>query len=215
MEYVDYKRLYALQDEILDLIFFDDTEFYLTGGTCLNRFYFEKRYSDDLDFFTNFSNSFAFSVRKAVDGITQAGIPVTRLVDEKDFIRINTTKDDIHLQVDFINDRVERFGEILVKNRYKLDNPLNILSNKITAVISRDNPKDIFDIYLIHENCSFSWSEILADAQKKLHFQIEDLLYRLETFPASLLGKLKIIDGHFLDKFEQKMSAIMIAIKSA
>ena len=35
----------------LALIFAQDTEFYLTGGTCLNRFYYEKRLSDDLDFF--------------------------------------------------------------------------------------------------------------------------------------------------------------------
>ena len=56
---IDYIRLYRLQDEILPIIFQADTEFYLTGGTCLHRFYCEKRYSDDLDLFTNFSNTFA------------------------------------------------------------------------------------------------------------------------------------------------------------
>lgn len=53
-----------LQDEILGLVFAENTEFYLTGGTCLNRFYFEKRYSDDLDFFTNFSDTFPYAVRE-------------------------------------------------------------------------------------------------------------------------------------------------------
>ena len=55
---IDYQKLYRLQNKILDVVFAEETEFYLTGGTCLNRFYFEKRYSDDLDLFTNFSETF-------------------------------------------------------------------------------------------------------------------------------------------------------------
>ncbi len=49
---IDYKKLYSLQDHVLETIFLYESEFYLIGGTCLNRFYHEKRYSDDLDFFT-------------------------------------------------------------------------------------------------------------------------------------------------------------------
>jgi predicted nucleotidyltransferase component of viral defense system len=38
-----------MQDEIFSII--DSDKFYLTGGTCLSRFYNQHRYSDDLDFF--------------------------------------------------------------------------------------------------------------------------------------------------------------------
>ena len=48
-----YKELYALQDQVLNAVFAAESEFYLTGGTCLCRFYQAKRYSDDLDFFAN------------------------------------------------------------------------------------------------------------------------------------------------------------------
>jgi|GEM_PF-1021224 len=51
---IDYKKLYLLQDEVLKVVFATEHEFYLTGGSCLSRFYVEKRYSDDLDFFTKF-----------------------------------------------------------------------------------------------------------------------------------------------------------------
>ncbi len=44
-----HEKLYPLQDEIFKLITSD--KFYLTGGTCLSRFYYDHRYSDDLDFF--------------------------------------------------------------------------------------------------------------------------------------------------------------------
>jgi hypothetical protein len=40
-----YQELYKLQDIVLDIVFKTETVFYLTGGTCFNRFYFEKRYS--------------------------------------------------------------------------------------------------------------------------------------------------------------------------
>ncbi len=40
---IDYKALYTLQDEVLALVFKVENEFYLTGGTCLSRFYLEKR----------------------------------------------------------------------------------------------------------------------------------------------------------------------------
>ncbi|NOQ47224.1 MAG: hypothetical protein GQ559_11255, partial [Desulfobulbaceae bacterium] len=89
MESVDYKKLYQLQDEILDLIFQEDTEFYLTGGTCLNRFYFEKRYSDDLDLFTNFSDTFSYSAREIIYRISHANYTTEKHVDSKDFVRIH------------------------------------------------------------------------------------------------------------------------------
>ena len=47
----DYTQLYTLQDEVLKIIFSEETSFYLTGGTALHRFYCNGRYSDDLDLF--------------------------------------------------------------------------------------------------------------------------------------------------------------------
>ena len=213
MEHIDYKKLYHLQDEILKVIFQEDTEFYLTGGTCLNRFYFEKRYSDDLDLFTHFSDTFAYSAREIINRITDADFTIKKQVDSKDFIRIHVSRNDVLLQIDFVNDRVKRFGDFCHQQGYKLDNPLNILSNKITAVIGRDNPKDIFDIYLITQNTSFQWCDILAQAKEKLHFQKEDLLYRLKTFPSSLLKKLNTIDDHFLNDFDRNFEAVINDIK--
>ena len=40
MDKVEYEELYALQDKVLAGIFAKETTFYLTGGTCLHRFYF-------------------------------------------------------------------------------------------------------------------------------------------------------------------------------
>ncbi len=210
---INYKNLYLLQDKILKIVFREYTEFYLTGGTCLNRFYFDKRYSDDLDFFTNSSHTFAYSAREIIDRITQAAYTIEQQVDSKDFIRIKVIGNKAFLQIDFINDWVKRFGDINDKKGYKLDNPLNILSNKITAIISRDNPKDVFDLYLITRYASFNWNDILAQAKEKLHYQKEDLLYRLETFPVSLLEKLQTTDDQFLQTFKKDFNSIINDIR--
>ncbi|MCP3933243.1 MAG: nucleotidyl transferase AbiEii/AbiGii toxin family protein [Bacteroidetes bacterium] len=194
-------------------MFEKDTELYLTGGTCLHRFYYEERYSDDLALFTNSSSTFSYSVREITGQISNAGYAIETLVESKDFIRVNVAAEKAPLQVDFVNDRVKRFGSFNFKNGFKLDNPLNILSNKITAIVSRDNPKDVFDLYVIAKKSSFSWDEILAQAREKLHFQKEDLLYRLQTFPLTLLEKLNIIDEQSLAHFKSDYYSIIKKIK--
>jgi len=208
---IDYKKLYNLQDKILKSVFEVEDEFYLTGGTALSRFYQEKRYSDDLDFFTNNSTRFNFAVKNILAELSQKFSIETEL-NSRDFVRIKI--DDL-LQVDFINDRVPRYKEPKVlENGYKIDTIENILSNKITAVIGRDNPKDIFDIYLICRYYSIDWQEILDSAQKKSVFSIDDLIVRLKSFPYRLLDSINLIDEGVLNSFENDFPQIIQKIET-
>ena len=203
---IDYKKLYNLQDKVLKRVFEVEDEFYLTGGTALSRFYQEKRYSDDLDFFTNNSTRFNFAVKNILTELSKEFSIETEL-DSRDFVRI---KIDELLQVDFVNDRVPRYKEPRVlENGYKIDTIENILSNKITAVIGRDNPKDIFDIYLISRYYSVNWQEILDSAQEKSVFSIDDLIVRLKSFPDRLLGSINLIDEGFLDSFQDDYGVLI------
>ena len=196
---IDYKKLYALQDRVLKRVFEVEDEFYLTGGTALSRFYQEKRYSDDLDFFTNSSTRFNFAVKNILIELSNE-FTIENELDSRDFVRI---KIDGLLQVDFVNDRVPRYKEPnILENGYKIDTIENILSNKITAVIGRDNPKDIFDIYLINKYYTIDWKEILDSAQDKSVFSIDDLIVRLRSFPHRLLKSINLIEDDFLDSFE-------------
>ncbi len=196
---IDYRELYSLQDEVLEKVFGVEDEFYLTGGTALSRFYQAKRYSDDLDFFTNSSTRFNFAIKNILAELSKE-FTIENELDSRDFVRI---KINGLLQVDFVNDRVPRYKEPKVlENGYKIDTIENILSNKITAVIGRDNPKDIFDIYLISKYYSIDWQEILNSAQEKSVFSIDDLIVRLKSFPHRLLGSINLIEGDFLDLFQ-------------
>ncbi len=128
-------------------------------------------------------------------------------IESKDFMRYLV---DDKLQVDFINDRVVRYKDVVVlKNGYIIDNIENILSNKLTAVMGRDNPKDIFDIYLIAKYYKFDWSEILISAKEKSNFNLEELIVRLRSFPVSWLHKIVLVDKAFLDNFQEEFDDII------
>ncbi len=63
MDSINYRELYKIQDRVLRIVSSVEKELYLTGDTCLSRFFQEKRYSDDLDFFTNGSSRFSFNAK--------------------------------------------------------------------------------------------------------------------------------------------------------
>ncbi|MEA1986649.1 MAG: nucleotidyl transferase AbiEii/AbiGii toxin family protein [Candidatus Marinimicrobia bacterium] len=212
MDVINYKKLYALQDKVMDIIFSEEDIFYLTGGTCISRFYKEKRYSDDLDFFTNQNNDFARVMRK-IKAKLQQSFSIEEIVSSKDFIRLKINN---YLQIDFVNDMVMRYKEtVYLENGYKIDNLENIYANKLTAIISRDNVKDIFDLYLIDKLYNYDINEILKVSHKKAVYNNDDLLIRLKTFPLEFIDSIKLIDLSFLDNFHEEFKSLISKIENA
>ena len=184
----DYAQLYALQDKVLKVIFTEETPFYLTGGTALHRFYCERRYSDDLDLFMQ-GQPYFYDEAKALIYNLQKDFTVETLVNAKDFLRIKID----NLKIDFVNDRVYRYGKSNIKDRIAVDNVYNILANKLTAVLGRDEEKDVFDIVSICLMYDFNWADILDAAHEKEGFDDYVLIERLRSFPLVWLKNLKLI----------------------
>jgi replication initiation and membrane attachment protein DnaB len=131
---------------------------------------------------------------------------VTTLIDTRDFIRIQFND---HLKIDLVNDRVFRSGITrITQEGYKIDNVFNILTNKITAIIGRDEPKDVFDVYSIAQSYDFSWREMIDIALKKSVFEIDILADRLQSFPVTLFDKINTDDSKFLLKAKSWISSI-------
>lgn len=207
-----YQKLYELQDEVLEVVFGVENIFYLTGGTCLSRFYQEKRYSDDLDFFTNNSPRYSFAIKKVKQALA-AKFDLSIEIESKDFTRYKINN---FLQVDFVNDIDARYKDVVVtKDGYIIDNIENILSNKLTAVIGRDNPKDIFDIYLIWRYYKFDWIQIVKSTHEKASFSDEELIVRLKSFPRSLLDEIILVDKYFLNDFDKEYPKLVDEISGA
>ena len=60
-------KLYPIQDGVFKIVRDLNLPFYLTGGTALSRFYFDHRYSDDLDFFVNDDPDFKAYVKSFLE----------------------------------------------------------------------------------------------------------------------------------------------------
>lgn len=196
-EKIDYIELYKLQDIVLDVVFSLENGFYLTGGTALHRFYYGLRYSDDLDFFTSSDALFADSINEILDAFEAKSLKYKRVVQTKDFQRVIF---EGVLQIDFINDRVYRYGKSELFGRYRVDNKINILANKLGAIIDRDEEKDIFDLVAISQNEVFSWDEVIEIANKKSLLQRADLLERIKSFPLEWLQNIKTIKPFKINK---------------
>jgi len=187
---IDYQKLYALQDKVLAIVFALENSFYLTGGTALHRFYYNYRYSDDLDFFSYNDNLFGESVNELIDILMEKKYELNHTVQSKDFHRLVI---DGLLQLDFVNDRVHREGKSNLIDGFRVDNKINILANKVTAIIGRDEEKDFFDLFILAQNESFNWKNILEVANKKSVIEKEMLIHRLESFPLVWLKNIKVI----------------------
>lgn len=184
--------------------------YYLTGGTALGRFYLGHRYSDDLDFFLNKNSEFKRKTHELFS-LLKSNYPIDETVtfQSADFIRIMIIG-DVPLKIEFVNDIAYYWGETLIAaNNVPVDNVANILANKLTALLSRDEPKDVFDIISIAGSFSFNWREIYKHAFEKQIMNETDVVMRLQTFPAELLAAQPwLIRPVNIDGIKEKLETI-------
>ena len=158
------KVLYPIQDRVLPA--FQNSPFYLTGGTALSRGYYNHRYSDDLDYFVNYHESFQRLAQIQIDRIRQI-FPAVVDIDYQgeNFCRIFVGQEK--LKIEMINDVPSHIGTIMEHPVLgRIDSKENILANKVTAVVDRSMPKDIVDIYFLLKD-GLDIKRALLDADSK------------------------------------------------
>jgi predicted nucleotidyltransferase component of viral defense system len=192
----DYRKLYRLQDKFLHWWAGIDFPFYLTGGTALGRYYLHHRFSEDLDFFVNADAQYPsyISVLKTIISRSFQIDPDQSLFTE-DYTRLFISDKEGSMKIEFVNEVEYRVGQPIPMPIGLLDTPDNILSNKLAALISRDEPKDIFDIIYLALNYSFEWPEIFHHSRQKAVLNEIDVEERLSTFPIHLLEKVDWLDS--------------------
>ena len=187
------EELYPLQDKVLAAINAINSPFYLTGGTALSRCYFNHRYSDDLDLFVNKDAAFVENAEKII-ALLEKSHNIMINAKSKTFYSVQL---DNKLKIDLVDDIAAHFGSLNKHAIYsKIDNPLNILSNKISAVISREEPKDAVDIWIVTKNIDIYWKQIFVDvASKAVGIFPPNVAAKLDTFPLELLEQIKWVEG--------------------
>jgi hypothetical protein len=183
----DYRKLYHIQDKILLALKPVFSSFYLTGGTALGRFYLDHRFSEDLDFFVNNNKNFhplVKNIEKVLFSNFQVLKNQTLIYD--DFVRYYIEEEERILKIEFVNDVPYRCGLPNIYDHGLIDTPLNILANKLTAIIGRDEPKDVIDIYFIAKSYKFNWLKIFTEAKNKAIINEIDVEQRIRSFPVLL-----------------------------
>jgi predicted nucleotidyltransferase component of viral defense system len=126
-----------------------EQSFFLTGGTALAVFYLYHRVSDDLDFFTlapvDLSELDYWIRAQWTEGcskIKEGPSFLSFLIDETkvEFVLDPLSNTDNRASITFENG-----------NHLRVDNLRNIVSNKLGAIVSRQEPKDFVDFYFLHE----------------------------------------------------------------
>jgi len=212
-EEIDFfeNRLYFLQDELLKQL--EKEKFYLTGGTCLSRFYLGHRYSEYLDFFfdgnkftpLDFEQDFISFVTK----IKNCGeIEVT--VNEKTFKRMFVKKEEKVLKIEFVFEPYPRIGDLVKKRNFLIDTEENIAVNKLTAIYSRKTAKDFYDLYFLLKRYD------LNDLIKKVEIKMvppdyEGLLVSLKEslLEGEVLAKLPITESMFIGFIEDLIKKLL------
>ena len=174
------------------------TPFFLTGGTALSRFYYNHRYSEDLDFFVQNDEDYSYYVKSIISDIKKSekiSIDLSQVSIGETFTRLIVTdllNKNVELQIDLVNDVVSHEGGFIEHpDSGTIDSWKNILTNKLTALF-RSEPKDVVDIWTIAKNQSFRWEEIVLAAKSKEAGIEPEIIYRiLKSFPVLNIEPIK------------------------
>ena len=202
--------MYKLQDEVLLLLKDQLSVFYLTGGTALSRYYLNHRYSEDLDFFCHEQGVFEQSVNKIAHTLARS-----KFLKKQD-MQISETYARYYvgpmseLKIDFVYESVEHIGAFKKVQGINIDNPQNILANKICCILGRDEPKDVYDIVSLAQAHSFNWKEMILAAKEKQVLDEMDFAIRLEEFPVQLLENINWVFSEInIQDFEKALNQII------
>ncbi len=165
-----FNQLYPFQDQVLKIIRGTDTRFFLTGGTAASRGYLQHRFSDDLDFFVNDDDRFGLWAERVVQTLSQPNHAwrCQVLMKEERFVRLNLTTNELQMKIDMVNDVPARVGAVQEDPILgRLDSAENILANKITALLDREEPKDLADIWGFCCRMNLSLKNAITHAESK------------------------------------------------
>jgi len=148
--------LYPFQDQIFELI--RDDRFYLSGGTCLSRFYYQHRFSDDLDFFFDgyhhSKEAFEIGVREIINRLGDR-YTLEMTVSGEYFKRLIACHNRQPLRIEFIYENYRNMGTREKTGEIVIDTKENLATNKLTAVYDRKTVKDFVDLYFLLKEIAF------------------------------------------------------------
>lgn len=171
-----------LQNQILRLFFDRREDFFLTGGAALVAFYLHHRVTHDLDFFTTVGgvDEGERTLREIAESLS---LEVETVRRSPDFLRFLLQGPSEGVVVDLVNDASPQILEKMSFGRIVVDSPREILANKLCALLSRTELRDLVDVARLEEAGFDSIAAMNLAAQKDAGLTAGQLAWVLSTFP--------------------------------
>jgi predicted nucleotidyltransferase component of viral defense system len=159
-------KLSPLQHEFLDAFFRREDRFFLTGGAALAGFHLGHRETHDLDLFT-LSDALDDGFALVEEIARHLGASLESIQTAPEFRRLLLRRGSEAVLVDLVRERVQQMvSEKPVVNGVRVDPPEEILANKLCALLSRSEIRDLVDVHAL-ERASYRVEDALAAAARK------------------------------------------------
>jgi hypothetical protein len=161
------RRLTALQRELIDRFFALEQRFFLTGGAALAGFYLGHRETEDLDLFSPPGPDLEEAAQVVESVALACGGHASRLSNLPTFRRLLVRRGEEQCLVDLIIDSAPMIDA--VKRTFgaiRVDTLREIAANKLCALVSRSEIKDLVDLALLVAS-GVELERAIADASVK------------------------------------------------
>ena len=159
-------RLTPLQRDLLEAFFRHETRFFLTGGGALAGYYIGHRDTADLDLFTS-EDLLAEGEAALHAAASEAGASLENIQTAPDFRRRLARREAEGIVVDLVRDRAPQGSEPKVQfGSVRVDPPEEILANKLCALLSRAEIRDLVDVFALERAGHRAESVVVLAGQK-------------------------------------------------
>jgi hypothetical protein len=159
-------QLSALQMDFLTAFFHREHRFFLTGGAALVGFHLKHRETHDLDLFT-LEDVMTEGFLVVQEVAQQMNATLESLQTSPDFRRLLLRRGNEAIVIDLVRERVaQAIPEKLQVGEIRVDPPEEILANKLCALLSRSEIRDLVDVRAL-EAIGYPLEDAFTAAQQK------------------------------------------------
>lgn len=155
-----------MQQDFLRAFFQREDRFFLTGGAALAGFHLGHRETHDLDLFT-LEDAMTDGMAVVSDVARELGGTLEAIQTSPDFRRVLLRRRTEAIVIDLVREYVAQAApEKPVVNGVRVDPPQEILANKLCALLSRSEIRDLVDVRAL-ELAGYPMEDALKAAAKK------------------------------------------------
>jgi predicted nucleotidyltransferase component of viral defense system len=186
-------KLSALQVRILLELAGMQPPWTLTGGAALSGFHLKHRTTRDLDLFWRDKVEMALVARDVQDRLQRVGLRVDVVQSAATFQRVNVSDPSGSCVVDLVAELVSAIepprSETLADRTFQIDTPHEILANKLCALVSRSELRDLMDVRALTESGGDLERALLDAPKKDSGFSPLTLAWTLKHLPVAALAR--------------------------